>query len=168
MIASGDKRKLGAVIGISAAAALIAFTAPREGVSLTPYSDTLAHNIATVCFGETKVDMRAYTMAECKSMLDESLADYAVAVRDATPGFDMLTMGQKIAAIDFAYNVGVGAYQGSTLRKRYAAKDFPGACDEYLKWRYVAGKDCFDPGNRCSGIASRRQAQRFVCRGEKP
>ncbi|MEX3555597.1 MAG: glycoside hydrolase family protein [Burkholderia gladioli] len=86
--------------------------------------------------------------------------------RAATPGFDNLTPGQKAAAIDLAYNAGLSAYRNSTLRKRYAAGDFPGACDEFLKWRYAGGKDCANPTNRCMGIWTRRQAERAACRGE--
>ncbi|MEL6996612.1 MAG: hypothetical protein AAGK67_18540, partial [Pseudomonadota bacterium] len=75
----------------------MAFTAPREGVSLTPYSDHLANGLATVCYGETNAPMRRYTLAECKQMLGDSLAGYADKVRSLTPGFDSLTDGQKVA-----------------------------------------------------------------------
>ncbi|MEA1078682.1 hypothetical protein U8M15_27690, partial [Klebsiella pneumoniae] len=89
-----------AVMGASAAAALVAFTAPREGVSLTPYSDRLANGLATVCYGETNAPMRRYTLPECKQMLGDSLAGYADKVRALTPGFDSLTDGQNVAAVD--------------------------------------------------------------------
>lgn len=170
MAVSRKTKSLAAVMGVSAAAALVAFTAPREGVSLTPYSDHLANGLATVCYGETNVQMRRYTLPECKQMLGDSLAGYADKVRSLTPGFDSLTDGQKVAAVDFAYNAGVGNYERSTLRRMYIAKNFPAACDQYLQWRFVAGgtRDCFDPANKCSGIAERRRAARAVCRGETP
>lgn len=164
------KKSLAAVMGASAAAALVAFTAPREGVSLTPYSDHLANGLATVCYGETNAQMRRYTLPECKQMLADSLADYATRVRDMTPGFDSLTDGQKVAVVDFAYNAGPKNYERSTLRRLYIAKDFPAACDAFLQWRFVAGgtKDCFNPANKCSGIAERRRAARAACLGDTP
>lgn len=170
MAVSRKTKSLAAVMGASAAAALVAFTAPREGVSLTPYSDHLANGLATVCYGETNAPMRRYTLAECKQMLSDSLAGYASTVRDMTPGFDTLTDGQKVAVVDFAYNAGVANYQRSTLRRMYIAKQFPAACEQFLQWRFVAGgtRDCFDPANKCSGIAERRRAARAACLGETP
>ncbi|BCQ23174.1 glycoside hydrolase family protein [Caballeronia sp. NK8] len=159
------KKTLAATIGAAAAAALVALTASQEGVSLKPYNDRLANNIQTVCFGETNVEMRAYSLPECKSMLSDSLAGYADEVRSVTPGFDTLTDGQKVAVVDLAYNIGVPNYKGSTLRKRYIARDFPGACGEFIKWRFVAGKDCAIASNRCGGIVTRRQLEAQACRG---
>lgn len=159
------KKTLAATIGAAAAAALVALTASQEGVSLKPYNDRLANNIQTVCFGETNVEMRAYALPECKSMLSDSLAGYADEVRSVTPGFDTLTDGQKVAVVDLAYNIGVPNYKGSTLRKRYIARDFPGACAEFIKWRFVAGKDCAIAANRCGGIVTRRQLEAQACRG---
>lgn len=159
------KKTLAATIGAAAAAALIALTSSQEGVRLKPYNDTLANNVQTVCFGETNVQMRTYTMPECKSMLGDSLADYASGVRAATPGFDSLTDGQKVAVIDLTYNIGLANYKASTLRKRYIAKDFPAACGEFIKWRFVAGKDCAIGSSNCPGIVTRRQRERAACLG---
>ncbi|WP_250489996.1 glycoside hydrolase family protein [Caballeronia sp. INML2] len=159
------KKTLAATLGAAAAASLVALTASQEGVSLKPYNDRLANNIQTVCFGETNVEMRAYSLPECKSMLGDSLAGYAESVRAITPGFDTLTDGQKVAVVDLAYNIGMPNYKGSTLRKRYIARDFPNACNEFIKWRFVAGKDCAIAANRCGGIVTRRQIEAQACRG---
>jgi GH24 family phage-related lysozyme (muramidase) len=156
-----------ASIGATAAAALISLTSGQEGVSLTPYSDRLAGNVETVCFGDTNADMRAYTLPECKEMLAGSLAGYAQAVRDATPGFDGLTDGQKVAAIDLAYNAGIANYKGSTLRAMYARRQFPLACEQFLRWRFAGGRDCAIASNRCGGIYKRRQLERATCLGER-
>ncbi|SDV51233.1 glycoside hydrolase family protein [Chitinasiproducens palmae] len=160
------KATLATAVGAAVAAAAIAFTAPKEGVSLVPYRDALARNVQTVCFGETNVEMRRYTLPECTDMLDTSLAGYAQAVKDATPGFEQLSVGQQVSAIDLAYNIGLANYRASTLRKLYVARDFPAACDQFLRWRFVAGKDCAIAANRCSGIVKRREAERAACRGE--
>jgi GH24 family phage-related lysozyme (muramidase) len=161
------RARLIVVIGTSAAAALVALTAANEGVSLKPYDDRLAGNLQTVCFGETNVAMRPYTLPECRDMLAGSLAGYAEEVQDMTPGFDSLTDGQKVAAIDLAYNTGLANYRGSTLRKRYGIKDFPAACSEFLKWRFVRGRDCAIAANKCGGIYKRRLLERAACLGEQ-
>lgn len=155
-----------ATVGAGAAAALISLTSGQEGVSLTPYNDALANDVATVCFGETNVQMRAYTLPECKEMLAGSLAGYAKTVRDTTPGFDDLTDGQKVAAVDLAYNAGLANYKVSTLRTMYAQRQFPAACEQFLRWRYVNGRDCSVASNRCSGIYKRRVLERAACLGE--
>jgi lysozyme len=160
------RRSLAAIVGAACAAACISLTGSHEGVSLAPYSDHLAGNIDTVCFGETHVAMHRYTLPECKQILDTSLAGYASAVRAMTPGFDSLTDGQKASAIDLSYNAGLSNYRGSTLRHRYIARDFPRACDEYLKWRFAGGRDCAVASNSCSGIYRRRVAERAACLGE--
>ncbi|MGJ8495904.1 glycoside hydrolase family protein, partial [Glaesserella parasuis] len=123
-MAALDRKTLAALIGAPAAAALIALTGGAEGERTEPYRDKLAGNIWTVCYGDTHVQMRKYSSAECKDLLATRLVDYATPVRDMTPGFDDLTDGQKVAAIDFAYNAGIKNYQGSTLRKMYIAQDF--------------------------------------------
>lgn len=161
------KKTLAGVVGATAAGLLITLTSSMEGVSLEPYDDRLADNLQTVCFGETNVEMRTYTLQECKDLLADSLSTYATQVRNLTPGFDNLTDGQKFAVIDMAYNVGVANYTGSTLRKKFIAKDFPEACDEFLKWRFVRRKDCSIASNQCSGIWKRRQKERKACRGDE-
>lgn len=58
--------------------------------------------------------------------------EYLPAVLALCPGADSF---DKIAALtDFAYNLGIGALKGSTLRKRVNAGDWPGAQKEIQKW----------------------------------
>lgn len=161
------KAALIASVGATAAASVIALTSSMEGVRLTPYNDRLAGNIQTVCFGETNVEMRRYTLPECQDILGGSLAGYADEVKTVTPGFDTLTDGQKVAVIDLAYNTGLPNYRGSTLRRMYSTKQFPAACEQFLRWRFVSGKDCAVVANGCGGIYKRRQLERAACLGER-
>ncbi|WP_321868579.1 glycoside hydrolase family protein [Paraburkholderia tropica] len=168
---------LTAVIGTAAASALIGLTSGAEGVSLAPYSDQIGAHVETVCYGETNVPMRKYTLPECKDILAGSLAGYAKAVRASVPGFDSLTDGQKVAAIDYTYNRGIGSWnrpsrpgEPPTVLAAYRAKDFPGACDLYRRWALVsrAGKwvDCSVRSNGCYGIYTRRMKERAACLGQ--
>jgi lysozyme len=167
-MALADKTKLAAVIGPAAAVLAVALTGSNEGVSLKPYNDKLGANVQTVCYGDTEVPMRRYTLDECKQLLADRLADYATAVRNSTLDFDALTDGQKIAAVDFAYNLGVQTYKSSTLRVMYGNKQFPEACDQYLRYKYTGNprRDCSLAENHCSGLMKRRRAERAACRGE--
>jgi GH24 family phage-related lysozyme (muramidase) len=183
-----QKRSLAAILGATAAAGMIAFTGGNEcdrgcvaRGGLAPFNDTVGAHVETVCFGETNVPMRRYTLAECKQILADSLADYAEAVRTSTADFDTLTDGQKFAAIDYAYNRGVGNWRATStqdckpqdcpdIRSAYIARDFPAACEMYVKWAKVKRKkkwfDCSDRSNGCYGIYTRRIKERAACLGE--
>jgi len=158
------RKTLAGVVGAVAAATLIAFTGSNEGSSNAPYRDT--GGVWTVCRGQTGVEMRYYSDKECDAMFADSLAGYASQVRAVTPGFDTLPDGVKAAIVDFSYNVGVSNYQNSTLRSMIVRRELPQACDQFLRWRMVAGKDCSVRANNCYGVWTRRQAERNMCKGE--
>lgn len=47
------------------------------------------------------------------------------------------TQHQFDALVMFAFNVGIGNYKMSTLRKKFLAGDIDGASDEFLRWNKV-------------------------------
>lgn len=51
-----------------------------------------------------------------------------------------VTETQFIALMSFVFNLGLGAFKGSTLRKKVNAKDFAGAVEEFGRWVYANGK----------------------------
>ena len=59
------------------------------------------------------------------------------------------------ALVSFAFNVGLGNLQSSTLRMKYNRGDFDGAADEFLKWDKSGGKVL-------AGLTRRRIAERFL------
>lgn len=73
------------------------------------------------------------------------------------------------AFVDFAYNVGTGAFCRSILVKKLNTEDYAGACDEFLRWRYYKGQDCSLPENKrlCGGLWTRRNTERNTCLGLK-
>lgn len=75
-----------------------------------------------------------------------------------------LYQGEYDAYVDHAYNIGAGAFCGSTIVKRLNAGDYPGACEAILMWRRVGAQDCSQPGNRvCWGLWQRRLATHAKC-----
>ncbi len=59
-----------------------------------------------------------------------------------------INQNQHDALLDFALNVGVPKFCGSTLAKRMATRDYAGAAAEFPKWRYgkVKGQMTVLPG----------------------
>lgn len=92
-----------------------------------------------------------------------ALADLAAAasgVCDAVGQMaDQLTDGQYAALIDFAYNVGVAAFAGSTLCHMVRMGNLARAPAEFGKWVYahVNGRPVLEPG-----LVRRRQAEMAV------
>jgi lysozyme len=156
-----NKAKIAA--GLSAAALVLA--APLvmhfEGLSLTPYKDPV--NVATVCFGETSVQMRRYTLTECKLMLADSMAKHGAAISVCMP--EGLPDHVQASMLSFGYNVGAGAFCGSTMAQKLKSGDLVGACNELPKWSFVGGKDCRIEANKCGGIVKRRAAEYQLCKG---
>lgn len=68
--------------------------------------------------------------------------------------------------VSFAYNVGGGAFCGSTLVFELNDGHYDEACDQLLRWRFFQGKDCAIPSNKCIGLYARRKAEAKQCRGE--
>lgn len=123
---SSNAQKAGVVGGLAAMMAIAApFITSWEGKKNDPYVDSVG--VKTVCIGETRVAMRRYTDAECLAMLEKAIPEYALPVAAASPGIEN-SKYEWAAHTAFAYNVGVGAYNKSSVRKLYNAGDYVGAC----------------------------------------
>ncbi|HEJ7916151.1 TPA: lysozyme [Serratia marcescens] len=148
------KRLLGAATG--GAIAIAAVLIPSlEGVEYKPYRDVVG--VLTVCNGHTGPDIipdKTYTEAECKAMLDKDLVPFARSVERSVkvPASEY----QKAALISFSYNVGVKAFESSTLLKKLNAGDSRGACDEMRRWNKAGGKVW-------KGLINRREVEREIC-----
>lgn len=62
------------------------------------------------------------------------------------------------AYISLSYNIGGGAFCGSTLVRKLNASDYVGACEEILRWNKAGGKVL-------RGLVIRREAEYRQCRG---
>lgn len=127
---------------------------PWEGFSNDPYRDIV--NVPTVCYGETRVEMRRYTDAECLAMLNKAVAEFANQVLQCTPRLQYHPY-QLAAATSLAYNIGVGAYCRSTVDRLFDAGDLKGACDQFSRWRMAGGVVV-------QGLVNRRKAEAELCR----
>ena len=156
--AKGTRRLQATMGGAGVAAMLIAAVAAFEGKRNDPYADMIGK--MTVCYGETRVEMRRYSDAECKDMLADGLADFAGPVLQRNPelkGHDP----QLAAAVSLSYNIGIANYRKSTVAKRFSAGQWRQACDAFLSWRFAGGREV-------QGLLNRRRAERDLClRGVK-
>lgn len=133
-------------------AAMLAIATPLvaewEGKSNKPYIDLAG--IKTVCYGETRVDMRTYSDAECTALLHKGLGEFGESVRRCVPALEERPF-QWAASTSLAYNVGTGAFCNSTAARRFNAGDWKGGCEAFKMWSKAGGR--YVPG-----LANRRYA----------
>lgn len=138
--AIGPKTKAAGATGtIIALAALIMsqFTPIWEGRSLTPYQDVVG--VWTVCEGETRVEMRAYTEEECNALSKEMYEEFAGHVLQVTPGIEDQPF-MLAAFADTAINVGKGAYNRSSMRREFLRGNYREACRSLQKYVFAGGR----------------------------
>jgi lysozyme len=147
---------LTALLGVGAAVLVTEKVGDFEGEVFTPYLDIAG--IWTVCYGDTNdIDItRDYTHEECVESLQDELAKHAKSVLLCTPQIVDLSDGEKAAHVSLAYNIGTGAYCGSTAARLVRSGDREGACKAISMWDRSRGK-------REPGLVRRRAAERKMC-----
>jgi lysozyme len=138
------------------AAVLIAAVGAFEGLRTVAYRDPIG--IPTICFGETrgvKMGDRA-TVAECKKMLGTRLIEFEMGIRKCLRNPDAIPDGAYAASISLAYNIGIGGFCKSSIRRALDAGNIRGACDNFRRFVYAAGI-------KLPGLVKRREAERKMC-----
>lgn len=141
-------------VGTGVIVAAIGLVAAWEGRSLVAYVDPVG--IPTICEGYThgvKLDDIA-TPERCDALTEQEVRKALAVVDGSTPG--QLPDGARVALTSFVYNVGPGAYGGSTLLRRLRAGDLKAACNELPRWVHAGGK-------KLRGLERRREAERQIC-----
>ncbi|WP_375651956.1 MULTISPECIES: lysozyme [unclassified Bartonella] len=126
-----------------------------EGLRLQSYQD--ASGVWTIGYGHTKkagqptvVEGMVITEKKAETMLLADLRQYERAVEKAV--CVNLSDEQFGALVSFCYNVGIAAFQNSTLLKRLNRGDYEAVPTELQKWTKAGGK-------RLEGLAHRRAAE---------
>lgn len=131
-----------------------------EGLRLDAYRDS--GGLLTIGFGHTGSDVRAgmrITQEQAQALFDADYekAEGAVRAEVSVP----LSDAQAGALTSFVFNVGMGAFRGSTLLKKLNSGDYKGAADELLRWNHV--------GTVVSaGLTGRRKAERVMFLSDAP
>ena len=137
-------------------AALLVGVAEHEGYRGEAYLDAVG--IPTIGFGRTVgVELGDKTTVERElslllADLEHRKATIAACVR--VP----LHQHELDAALSLAYNIGIKAFCGSTMVKRWNAGDYAGGCAEIKRWVYAGGK-------KLRGLVVRREAEYRTCIG---
>lgn len=172
MAANSFRRLVASGVGVAAAASAAYLIIPFEGSvrdaqgNHRVYLDAVG--IPTACYGQTGYDHRGntirlgmtYTEEECVDMLKNTVKDFERRV-DSMVQVPYSSPYQKAALISFSYNVGINAFQNSTLLRRLNAMDYTYACDELSRWVYAQKQ-------KLNGLVRRRAEERLWCLGEVP
>lgn len=124
-----------------------------EGVRLNAYLDSV--NVPTIGVGHTlgvkMGDQITKEQAEEFLRADLEDAEYAVNKYVLMP----INQNQFDALVSFVFNLGSGAFKGSTLLKRLNAGLYQEAANEFLKWNRAGGVVL-------QGLVNRRAAERTM------
>lgn len=98
------------------------------------------------------LDVPPITQEMADSILAREIPRYMAQALSASPG--LIAHPAKLGAItSFVFNLGIGRYKASTLRRKVDAQDWDGAADEFPKWVYGGGR-------KLSGLEKRRDTER--------
>jgi lysozyme len=122
-----------------------------EGLRLKAYS--CPAGVATVGFGSTGPHVKlgmVITEAEADALLDKDLERFEAGVARLAPN---ATPNEHSAMVSLAFNIGLKAFEGSTVRKRHNLGNKIGAANAFGMW--IRGG-----GRILPGLVRRREAER--------
>lgn len=131
-----------------------------EGLRLDSY--LCPAKIPTVGYGHTGPDVyipMTITPGMAERLLLEDLERFETGVSRMIEGAKT-SDNQFSAMVCLAYNIGLGAFSGSTVLKRHKLSNYRGAADAFLLW--VRGG-----GRVLPGLQKRREAERALYLGER-
>jgi len=112
-----------------------------EGFRATPYKDIAG--CWTIGYGKKMNNPPAEGMTVTQADAEDDLRVELQHCADMVLKIcrQPLSQGQLDALTDFAFNLGIGNLQNSTLLRRLNSGDFDGAADEFLRWDHAGGKE---------------------------
>ena len=109
-----------------------------ESCRLTAYQDQ--GGIWTIGWGHT-LDVHAGDTCSQEQADAWLVEDTQAAANDVNELVKVsLTQGEFDALVDFVYNLGGGAFAGSTLLRRLNTGDYQGAAELFDEWDHIGGK----------------------------
>ena len=154
---SSPKTRTSIAALVISASALVGI-AVNEGYVGQTYKDVVG--VPTIGFGETQGVKPGQTTTPPQALrkLLESADKSAAGIKQCITV--PITQGEYDAYLSLSYNIGVGAFCGSSLVKKLNAQDYTGACQEILKWNRAGGvvqpgltKRRYEEFNTCMGGA---------------
>lgn len=145
------------------AAAALPLVAVFEAFRAAPYRDIAG--IPSIGFGATHyADGRSVGLADPPLTRDAALAllqtDLRAVWAAISPALAQPPAPRQAAAmLSLAYNIGAGAFRGSSLLRKFNAGDVAGAADQFFVWDKAHVKGVLAP---LPGLAARRAAERTL------
>lgn len=116
-----------------------------EGLKLKAYQDsvgiwTIGYGNITYPNGKKVKKGDTITREEAEIMFKNTANNFAIKVRKL---IDVsLTQNQFNALVSLAYNIGLGAFEKSTLLKLVnSSPNSPAIKDQFLRWKFAGGKE---------------------------
>ena len=133
----------------------------EEGWRADPYLDPVGY--PTIGYGHRipSLDHPRITREQGEELLRCDLRVYAEAVLDDAPHLLAEPPGRLAALVSFVYNVGVGAWRDSTLRRRVMASNWEGAAAQFRRWVYATDQ-ATGKKVKLPGLVARRQREADV------
>lgn len=132
-----------------------------ESCKLKAYPDPATGGAPwTIGYGHTGPEVKhglVWTQEQAEAAFADRLAN------EFEPGvssyiFAPITQNQFDAMVCLAYNIGLGNFKASSVRRKHNFGDLTGAADSFLLWNKAAGKVM-------KGLQRRRAAERLVYLG---
>jgi len=136
----------------------LALTRQFEGCRLTAYQDQVG--VWTIGYGHTGPDVTpglTITEEQSKALLAKDVCGAAASVNNLVTV--KLSQDEFDALVDFVFNLGAGAFRGSTMLRRLNSGDFEGAAAQFERWSRAGGVIV-------AGFLRRRHAEESLFRGE--
>ena len=135
----------------------LSLTEQFEGCRLTAYQDQVG--IWTIGYGHTRPDVTAgmtITIDAAQALLAKDVSSAADCVNNLVEV--TLTQEEFDALVDFVFNLGAGAFRGSTMLRDLNAGDFTSAAAQFDMWDHAGGAVV-------AGLLRRRQAEAELFEG---
>jgi lysozyme len=129
----------------------LSLTEQFEGCNLTAYQDQVG--VWTIGYGHTGADVTpglTITQDQAQDLLAQDVGKAATCVNNVVTV--ELSQPEYDALVDFVFNLGVGAFTGSTLLRDLNSGDFSDAATQFDAWDHAGG-------NVVAGLLRRRQAE---------
>lgn len=165
-------KKIAVVLASAISSAGVLFTAGYEGFTSKPVIPvkgdvpTIGHG-TTVYPNGVKVKMKdpAITKKQAEYLLKAHMTKEGKKFNQTLIGIPLSQVEYDLY-MDFTYQFGISAWKGSSMLRSLKAKDYKKACNDLLKWKYVAKRDCSIRKNGCHGVWTRQVERNKICLGE--
>jgi lysozyme len=127
-----------------------------EGLRLKAY--LCPAGVPTIGYGHTGREValgQAITPDQAEALMQQDAAYFMRLALQSSPALLLEPEARQAAIADFCFNLGMGRYKASTLKRKIDAQEWDDAAEELEKWVYGGGK-------KLPGLVVRRAAEKAL------